>query len=152
MEMSFSMIKARIGQTPDGAERRRTPRFSVEVDARVRELGAEGVEARVLNISESGFMAETDGHFDVGTRVWLMLPGREEFYGYVKDRGSQDIELYNLESDIGEKKNLAKERPEIVEEMLALAKAFRWPEKLYDNPIRIETTKPAVVRDSSPRP
>jgi len=76
MEMSFSMIKARIGEAQDAAERRRAPRYAVEVDARVRELGAEGVEARVLNISESGFMAETDGEFDVGTRVWLMLPGR----------------------------------------------------------------------------
>ena len=76
MEMSFTMIKARIGETPDPSERRRDSRFPVDIDARMRELGANGVEARVLNISQSGFMAETDGHFDVGTRVWLMLPGR----------------------------------------------------------------------------
>jgi hypothetical protein len=84
MEMSFSMIKARIGEAQDAAERRRAPRYAVEVDARVRELGAEGVEARVLNISESGFMAETDGEFDVGTRVWLMLPGRERANAVVR--------------------------------------------------------------------
>lgn len=75
MEMSFSMIRARIGETPD-PERRRFSRMPVELDARVRELGAEGVEARVLNISESGFMADTDGEFEVGSRVWLMMPGR----------------------------------------------------------------------------
>ena len=84
MEMSFSMIKARIGESPDPAERRRATRVPVEFDARVRELGAEGVEARVLNISESGFMAETDGSFEVGSRVWLMLPGRDRANAVVK--------------------------------------------------------------------
>ena len=84
MEMSFSMIKARIGETPDPAERRRVSRFPVELDARVRELGSEGVEARVLNISESGFMAETDGSFEVGSRVWLMLAGRSRVNAVVK--------------------------------------------------------------------
>ena len=83
MEMSFSMIRARIGET-EPAERRRYSRLPVELDARVRELGAEGVEARVLNISESGFMAETDGEFEVGSRVWLMLPGRERANAVVK--------------------------------------------------------------------
>ena len=31
MEMSFSMIKARIGETPDPAERRRAKRVPVEL-------------------------------------------------------------------------------------------------------------------------
>ena len=43
MEMSFSMIRARIGETPDSAERRRTSRLPVDLDARVRELGNNGV-------------------------------------------------------------------------------------------------------------
>ena len=84
MEMSFSMIRARIGETPDPAERRRASRFQVELGARLRELGANGVEARVLNISESGFMAETDGEFEVGSRIWLMLPGRSRANAVVK--------------------------------------------------------------------
>ena len=84
MEMSFSMIRARIGETPEAADRRRSSRLPVELDVRVRELGAEGVEARLLNISESGFMAETDGEFDVGSRVWLMLPGRERANAVIK--------------------------------------------------------------------
>ena len=70
-------MKARIVQVQDPNERRRSPRLPVEVEATVRELGTNGVEARVLNISESGFMAESDGRFEVGSRVWLMLPGRE---------------------------------------------------------------------------
>lgn len=84
MEMSFSVIRARIGETPDVEERRRKSRYSVELDAKVRELGENGVEARVLNISESGFMAETDASFDVGSRIWLMLPGRGRANAVVK--------------------------------------------------------------------
>ena len=75
MEMSFGMIKARIAQ--DESERRRLDRVPVDLDAKVRELGSTGIEAKVLNISQGGFMAASEGEFEVGTRVWLMLPGRE---------------------------------------------------------------------------
>ena len=84
MEMNFSMIKARIEEARDPNDRRRTQRVSVEIDARVRELGAEGFEATVLNISETGFMAEAEGDFEVGTRIWLILPGRERANAVVK--------------------------------------------------------------------
>jgi hypothetical protein len=50
----------------------------------MRELGATGVEARVLNISEHGFMAESEGAFEIGSRVWLLLPGRERANAEVK--------------------------------------------------------------------
>ncbi len=78
------MISARIGDADDPSERRQSARFDVELDARVRELGDTGVEARILNISETGFMAETDGQFEVGTRVWLILPGRDRANALVK--------------------------------------------------------------------
>jgi hypothetical protein len=84
MDMDFSMIRARIAEVEDGSERRRFARRDVELDAKMRELGANGVEARVLNISESGFMAEAPGEFEVGTRVWLMLPGRDRANAVVK--------------------------------------------------------------------
>ena len=82
MEMNFSMIKARIAE--DHSDRRRQLRLPVELEAKMRELGATGVEARVLNISESGFMAVSDCQFEVGSRVWLMLPGRERANAVVK--------------------------------------------------------------------
>ena len=82
MEMSFSMIKARIAE--DQSDRRRFSRLPVELDAKMRELGASGVEARVVNISESGFMAISDARFEVGSRVWLMLPGRDRANAVVK--------------------------------------------------------------------
>ena len=84
VEMTISTFTARIGEEPDPADRRRHVRHPVDIEARVRELGANGVEARILNISESGFMAETDGCFEVGARVWLMLPGRERANALVK--------------------------------------------------------------------
>ena len=82
MEMSFETIKARIAQDQD--DRRRFARLPIEVDAKMRELGASGVEAKVLNISEQGFMAASDARFEVGSRVWLMLPGRDRANAIVK--------------------------------------------------------------------
>jgi PilZ domain len=82
MEINFAMIKARIAEDHD--ERRQFSRRPVELDARMRELGASGVEAKVVNISERGFMAIAEGRFEVGSRVWLMLPGRERANAVVK--------------------------------------------------------------------
>ncbi len=84
MEMSFVTIKARISEASDPSDRRRSSRFPVEIGARVRELGNEGCEARLINISETGFMAESDGQFEVGTRIWLILPGRERANALVR--------------------------------------------------------------------
>jgi hypothetical protein len=82
--MSFSMIKARIADASDPGDRRRFQRLPLEMDVKMRELGADGVEARVLNISEHGFMAESDAQFEVGSRVWLILPGRERANAVIK--------------------------------------------------------------------
>ncbi len=38
----------------------------------------------MLNISETGFMAEAQGEFEVGTRIWLILPGRERANALVR--------------------------------------------------------------------
>src|SRR5689334_25246871 len=100
MEMSFVTIKARIAE--DHSDRRRASRLPVELEARMRELGASGVEAKVLNISERGFMAVADGRFEVGSRVWLMLPGRDRANAVIKwtagDRlGAEFAEPISLE-------------------------------------------------------
>ena len=62
----------------------------------------------------------------------LFLPNRKVFYTYVKDRGTSDVELYQLENDIGETKNVAAENPAIVERLTKLAQSYRWPDKLFD--------------------
>lgn len=78
------MIRARISEAKSADERRRAARFDIKLDARVRELGSEGFEARLINISETGFMAEAEGEFEVGSRIWLILPGRERANALVR--------------------------------------------------------------------
>lgn len=78
------MIKARIANDVDPTDRRRATRVPVELDARVRELGSEGCEAKVINISDTGFMAESAGEFDVGSRIWLILPARDRASAVVR--------------------------------------------------------------------
>ena len=105
--MNFSMIKARIAEDEDSSDRRRSSRFAVELDAKMRELGANGIGARLLNISETGFMAQSDGDFEVGSRVWLMLPGRARANAVVRWTAgdklgaefAQAISLEGLEQD-----------------------------------------------------
>ena len=77
-------IDARIAKDPAGSERRGQPRAAVEIDAHVREMGTTGTEARVLNISPEGFMAETTTEHEVGARIWLILPGRERASAIVR--------------------------------------------------------------------
>ena len=77
-------MEARIVSAEGGSERRRGERVPVEIDARLRELGMEGTEAKVLNLSVLGFMAETSAEFEVGARIWLLLPGRERASAVVR--------------------------------------------------------------------
>ncbi len=69
------LINARIVADP-ADERRGSLRVPVDFDAQVRELGNHGSDARILNVSQTGFMAETAADLDVGSRVWLIVPGR----------------------------------------------------------------------------
>jgi hypothetical protein len=89
MEMSFVTIKARIAEDQD--ERRSGLRVPVELEAKMRELGASGVEARIVNISERGVMAVAEGRFEVGSRVWLMLPGRDRANAVIKWTAGETI-------------------------------------------------------------
>jgi arylsulfatase A-like enzyme len=61
----------------------------------------------------------------------LILPDRKKFYGYIKDKGSGKQELYDLETDIGEKTNLAQEHPQRVKELLVHAKSIPLPDEPY---------------------
>ena len=84
LDMSSTTFTARIGEDSDPANRRRSVRHPVDVEATMRQLGENGVEARILNISEHGFMAQSEGAFEVGSRVWLLLPGRDRANAEVK--------------------------------------------------------------------
>jgi len=79
----------------------------------------------------------------VRKRKWkLILPDRKQFYGYVKDKGSRHAELYDLESDMAEKHDVAKSHPEIVKELQAHAKALTLPDTPYDERIRLNRPQP----------
>jgi hypothetical protein len=77
-------IDARLAEDRSPADRRSHQRAPVDLEARVRELGTPGCEARIINLSASGFMAETAEEFEVGARVWLILPGRERANAVVR--------------------------------------------------------------------
>jgi hypothetical protein len=81
--MSFVSIQAKIAEDCS-SDRRRSLRLPVEIEGKMRELGASGVDAKVLNLSDRGFMAVAEGRFEVGARVWLMLPGRDRANAVVK--------------------------------------------------------------------
>ena len=65
----------------------------------------------------------------------LLLPNRKDYYHYVKDTGSNEMELYDLKSDPGEQRNVATQHTGIVSEMLKLIEAFQWPPGLPDTAI-----------------
>ena len=69
------MIHAKIAADLDSEPRRREPRVELSADIPLRELGASAVDARLINISSHGFMAETKDDISAGSRVWLTLPG-----------------------------------------------------------------------------
>ena len=82
MEMSFSMIKARIAE--DHSDRRQFSRLRVEIEARVRELGAAASKRGCSTSPKAASWPQSEVHFEVGSRVWLMLPGRERANAVVK--------------------------------------------------------------------
>lgn len=69
------MFEARIAADTAPDARRREPRIELAADVGLRELGATGVGARLVNISSRGFMAETRALVASGSRIWLTLPG-----------------------------------------------------------------------------
>ncbi|HYJ31317.1 MAG TPA: PilZ domain-containing protein [Allosphingosinicella sp.] len=60
--------------TPDG---RSAERRIVNLAASLREPGASLAEAEVVDLSVTGFGAETDATLEPGAIVWLKLPGLE---------------------------------------------------------------------------
>jgi hypothetical protein len=65
----------RIEAAGEAELRRSEQRIEIEADVPLRELGREAVDARLINLSSRGFMAETDALIEQGSRVWLKLPG-----------------------------------------------------------------------------
>ncbi len=69
------MMKVSIAADP-GTEPRREARVDVVAAIPLRELGQGAAQARLVNLSSNGFMAETEALISPGARVWLTLPGQ----------------------------------------------------------------------------
>ncbi len=75
-------------------------------------------------------VGEGDANMGVGIRKgnWkLLLPGRkpEQDHRFLMDFGTNGLELYDLDSDIGEKNNIADDHPEVVKELRETLDSFK---------------------------
>ncbi len=77
------MIHAKIALQAEAEPRRREPREEVSAEVPLRQLGQTAVDARLLNISSRGFMAETEALIEPGSRLWLTLPAAGRVNGLV---------------------------------------------------------------------
>ena len=64
-------------------EERKAERRIVNLAARLREPGASLQHVEVVNLSTSGFLAQGDLALEIGTQIWLKLPGLEPKSGHV---------------------------------------------------------------------
>jgi len=58
-------------------------RVQIEMGAGLRQRGAHGVSVQIMDLSTHGFRAATHLNLDVGTDVWLRLPGLEASHAKV---------------------------------------------------------------------
>ena len=75
-------------------------------------------------------VGDGDANMGVGIRKknWkLLLPGRkpEQDHRFLMDFGTNGLELYDLDSDIGEKNNVADDHPEAVKELRETLDSFK---------------------------
>ena len=75
-------------------------------------------------------VGDGDANMGVGIRKgnWkLLLPGRkpEQDHRFLMDFGTNGLELYDLDSDIGEKNNVADDHPEVVKELRETLDSFK---------------------------
>ncbi len=85
------MINAKLSADQADEARRREPRLAIEAEVPLRELGRESVDAKLINLSSRGFMAETEALIEPGSRVWLKLPGMARANALVVWTGSGRI-------------------------------------------------------------
>ena len=65
------------------SNRRRQERTAAEIGAGLRQRGASGVSAQIIDLSVTGFRASTHLDLPNGSDVWLKLPGLEALHARV---------------------------------------------------------------------
>ena len=69
----------------------------------------------------------------------LRLPGLKRIRNWTEmDRGSGQLELYNLQTDLGETTNLAKQKPEVVKQLLELAEEAKRIDRETANQVAVQ--------------
>lgn len=91
----------------------------------------QGARSDYLYFSKNELQAVRKGDYK------LILSDRRQHYAYLRDKGSQRFELYDLANDIGEKNDLAEQKPEIVRELKRHATSIPHPDALPDDRIAI---------------
>ena len=77
------IVQAKIVPDTGTSERRREARIEAGTDVGLRKFGDDAVDARLVNISSRGFMAECSEPIEKGARVWLTLDGIRPLYARV---------------------------------------------------------------------
>ena len=62
---------------------RRADRIPIQLGAGIRQRGAAGVTAQIMDLSTDGFRCTTHLELNVGADVWLRLPGLEASHARV---------------------------------------------------------------------
>jgi hypothetical protein len=76
---------ALVGQLSTHGEEdgRRAPRTEVVLGAGLRQRGAHAVTVQIMDLSTHGFRAATHLELEVGSDVWLKMPGLESMHARV---------------------------------------------------------------------
>jgi hypothetical protein len=87
----FATAPADTGFAPPAPKGRRAERVPVALGAGLRQRGASGVTVQIIDLSTDGFRAATHLELNVGTDVWLRLPGLEPTHAQVAWSGGQFV-------------------------------------------------------------
>ena len=99
----------------------------------------DGIDQTSLLLGERETGREDFYYQDAGVRrgPWKFLKADAHFYGYSIDKEREAVdELYDLETDLGERTNLATEHPALVEELRALMTSIEAGDKLRSEQTR----------------
>lgn len=72
-----------LDSAPPGPKSRRAERVPLTISAGLRQRGAATVTVRILDLSTHGFRIDTHLNMQIGTQIWLRLPGLESVPAHV---------------------------------------------------------------------